>query len=1089
MAPPATTAPQAHPGDAPFPTFFGGGFECSTHRRGDGQRLDLLAATAHDRWAADDYYTLARQGLGWARDGLRWHRIERAVGRYDFASFLPRLRAARDTGVTAVWDLCHYGYPDDLDVWTPAFVERFARFARAAAEVVRAETDAVPLWCPVNEISYWSWAGGDVAHFNPHAHGRGFELKVQLARAALAAADAVRAVDPRARLLWAEPVIHVAPHPDRPEDAADAEGHRQAQFQAWDLIAGRIWPQIGGSEDVLDLVGVNYYDHNQWVHGGPHLAESDALYRPFRDILSEVAARYDRPLVVAETGTEGEARVPWLRMICREVAAARGDGAPVEGVCWYPVIDYPGWDDDRRCTAGLLGYADAAGNRPLFAPLAAELHRQQAHFQAPRSEREATSDPVGARGMRDARPAVCLYTESPEPSGVGTHMLALAARLRERYRLSFVCPPTGGGTALLGQAADLDLAILALDEPGVLEPFLACHPAGLVHVHAGIGWEGHEGARLARAAGARVLRTEHLPYLLTDPAQQASYCDGLGDVDRVLCVSDGVRQSFEAAGVAPERLVVVRNGIAEPTAVAEAEPGFRASLDLPVDSRLVLTVGRFTHQKGYDVLLNAVPAVLDHVPGARFLWVGDGGLQGELTAEVERRGLAGAVRLLGRRADVPALMAAADVLVLPSRFEGLPLVVLEAFASGLPVVATRVVGTEEAVCDSETGWLVVPEDPAALTAAVLEALCDTAEAARRARAARADFDARWTADRMAADTARLYDELLTPSLTPDFMTRIGFIGGGGIARRHLHVLRDFDDVELVAVADPACADETAADFGLTSYPEHEAMLGAEGLDAVCICIPPFAHGSAERACLERGLPFFAEKPLALDLGAAEEIGRAVEAAGLVTAVGYHWRYMSHVALARERLEETPARLALGYWLGDTPPPAWWHRQDGSGGQMVEQTTHLFDLARYLVGEARTVCAAGGRSARAAFPDLDVHDATAALVTFESGAVGTFASTCLLGWTHRVGLHLFGPALAVEIGEHDLVVDIGEGRPVTPAEADPVVLEDRDFVDAVQGKPNRIRVPYAEALKTHRLVLAAQRAVETGEVVEIEAAHV
>lgn len=322
------------------------------------------------------------------------------------------------------------------------------------------------------------------------------------------------------------------------------------------------------------------------------------------------------------------------------------------------------------------------------------------------------------------------------------------------------------------------------------------------------------------------------------------------------------------------------------------------------------------------------------------------------------------------------------------------------------------------------------------------------------------------------------------------MTRIGFIGGGGIAHRHLHVLKDFNDVELVAVADPARADETAQTFGMTPYGSFEQMLDEADLDAAYVCVPPFAHGPMERALAERGVPFFCEKPLALDLETAENVARQVEEAGLVTAVGYHWRYMSHVEEAKHLLDERPPRLALGYWLGDTPPPAWWHRSDGSGGQMVEQTTHLFDLARHLVGEVKSVTAVGGNASRDAFPDLDIHDATAATVTFRSGAVGTFASTCLLNWTHRVGLHLFGEGLAVEVGEHEVMIDVGQGRPVTPAHLDPVVVEDRDFVDAVQGKENRVRVPYAEALKTHRLTLAAQQALESGTTITLDQpAHV
>ena len=358
-----------------------GGFECSSHRRPDGVRVDVLASSGHDRAAEADYRQLAAHGVRTVRDGLRWPLVETAPGRYDWSSWLPQLRAGRRTGTQVVWDLCHYGVPDGLDMWRPAFVERFAAFARAAATVLASETDAVPWWCPVNEISFWSWAGGDAGFFPPFARGRGFELKVQLARAALAAADAVRDVDPRARLLWAEPAIHVACDPGRPGDAPHAEGHRLAQFQAWDLVAGRLWPQVGGDERVLDVVGVNYYPTNQWVHGGLPIERGHPQYRPLRAILAEVDRRYGRPVVVAETGTEGAARAGWLRYVAGEVRAARRAGADVRGLCWYPVADHPGWDDDRPCPNGLLGFVGADGTRPVHVPLARELGRQQRLFE------------------------------------------------------------------------------------------------------------------------------------------------------------------------------------------------------------------------------------------------------------------------------------------------------------------------------------------------------------------------------------------------------------------------------------------------------------------------------------------------------------------------------------------------------------------------------------------------------------------------------------------------------------------------------------------------------------------------------------
>ena len=300
--------------------------------------------------------------------------------------------------------------------------------------------------------------------------------------------------------------------------------------------------------------------------------------------------------------------------------------------------------------------------------------------------------------------------------------------------------------------------------------------------------------------------------------------------------------------------------------------------------------------------------------------------------------------------------------------------------------------------------------------------------------------------------------------------RVGFIGAGGIAGRHLGNLMGFDDVKVTALADPAedRAREAAERCGGKAYSDYGAMLDAEGVDAVYICVPPFAHGAPELDCIERGIPFFVEKPLAVTLETAEQIARGVEEKGLVTAVGYHWRYLDTTERAQEMLSRNPARLALGYWLDSTPPPPWWRKEEQSGGQMVEQTTHVFDLARVLVGEAASVYAVGAKFDRPDFPDSDVFDVTAATLRFENGAVGNIASTCILRWPHRIGLHLFAEGMAIELHEHDMMVDVGRGRPIEQAQGDPFIREDRDFIDAVQGKSNKIRSPYAEALKTHRL---------------------
>jgi hypothetical protein len=365
-----------------FRSFMLGGFECATHRLRNGRRLDVIASSRHDSFAAADYRRLAALGVLAARDGLRWTRAETRPGRYDFSCDVPLVRAARDAGVQVVWDLFHYGWPDDVDIWTPQFVTRFARFARAAAQLIRDETDDVPMYAPVNEISFLGWGGGDVAWLNPFAHARGFELKCQLARAAVEAIEAIWDVDPRARIVHPDPVIHIVPDPARPDDAGPAEGHRSAMYQAWDMLAGRLWPQLGGDPKYLDVVGVNYYNDNQWIHGGPRIHRDHELYRPFHDILREVHERYGRPMLIAETGIEGDARPDWLRFIGREVRAAIRAGVPIEGICLYPIVNHPGWDDDRHCHNGLWDYADDRGEREAYGPLSEEIVRQQRLFAA-----------------------------------------------------------------------------------------------------------------------------------------------------------------------------------------------------------------------------------------------------------------------------------------------------------------------------------------------------------------------------------------------------------------------------------------------------------------------------------------------------------------------------------------------------------------------------------------------------------------------------------------------------------------------------------------------------------------------------------
>jgi hypothetical protein len=386
---------EAIPREPIFRSFFAGGFECSTHRLRNGNRLDLVAATQHEKFALKDYQRFQKAGLRVAREGLRWHLVEQNRGQYNFATALPIVRAARATGTQVVWDLCHFGWPDHLDIFKPDFISALGDYAAAFAKWLERETDEPGFFVPVNEISFFSWAAGDEGSIFPFATGRGFELKTHLVRAAIRAMDAIWSMMPNARFVHVDPVINVIAALSRPEDRPDAEAYRISQFQAWDMICGRLWPELGGQEKYLDIVGANFYPHNQWFYNlkgfrrirrFTPISRRHPSYRPFRQMLAELYDRYHRPIFIAETGAENRLRAGWLRYVCQETHAAITSGVPVHGMCLYPILNHPGWLDNRHCYNALWDYPDPHGHRPIYEPLAHELKQWQKIFENENSE-------------------------------------------------------------------------------------------------------------------------------------------------------------------------------------------------------------------------------------------------------------------------------------------------------------------------------------------------------------------------------------------------------------------------------------------------------------------------------------------------------------------------------------------------------------------------------------------------------------------------------------------------------------------------------------------------------------------------------
>ena len=447
---------------------------------------------------------------------------------------------------------------------------------------------------------------------------------------------------------------------------------------------------------------------------------------------------------------------------------------------------------------------------------------------------------------------ICLATDSLEPSGVGQHMVMLGAGLSEAVDIVVACPDSAGGSALLDRAAEAGLGIRKLpDDPIAVVDWLRRHKFAALHIHAGIGWEGHDLAAAGRAANVpTIVRTEHLPDLITDAAQRGQYRAGIALVDRVICVSEASAASHRAAG-APDP-VTIRNGITVRPG-QRSRASIRSELGIRNDQPLVLTAARFTAQKDHATLVAAVPSVLARNPETCFVLAGDGPLLEDVRHAAAELGVGPAIRMLGHRSDVPDLLGAADLFVLPSRFEGLPLAVLEAMAAGVPVVATRIGGTEEAVLDGTTGQLVRPGDPAELAAAISAALGDRDASARRGLAGRHRFLMEFTAKRMAASTLELYRSLGVAAESTNEVagmndaktgrTRLGFVGAGGIANRHLGVLESFDDVELAAFADPARERAVAAAerFGAKVYGDVDSRS-----NAVLPAVPTLPAAAADR---------------------------------------------------------------------------------------------------------------------------------------------------------------------------------------------------------------------------------------------------
>ena len=312
--------------------------------------------------------------------------------------------------------------------------------------------------------------------------------------------------------------------------------------------------------------------------------------------------------------------------------------------------------------------------------------------------------------------------------------------------------------------------------------------------------------------------------------------------------------------------------------------------------------------------------------------------------------------------------------------------------------------------------------------------------------------------------------------------RIGIIGTGWVAEKHLGALSQIDSAEVVAIAgrNQARARELAAPFGATIYERYLPMLERESLDAVFILLPPHLHGDVERACAEHVGAVLIEKPITLSLEAAQSINAHFKTAGTLVSVGYMNRYRASVQRARACLTQaTPGIMANGWWISEMPSPAWWRRMDQSGGQFVEQCTHLVDLSRYLMGEITEVSAYRTQGFMTEVADFSVDDAMVVNVRFASGALGSFSTGCFpVGGHDSIGISLNlstrEQRVVFESWDFTGKVYSGAGECTDlPAGDDPFVRQNQAFVDAIAAKDSSaILSDYDDAMQTLAVTLAA-----------------
>lgn len=339
------------------------GFECSTFLWKDRQRKNFIELTGHNRHFSQDCERVKDLGIATQREAIPWPFVDLGNGRYDWTETDRAADSLAACNITPIWDLFHYGLPDNCNPLDDDCRKRFVDYAVAAANRVIPRDDATPFFTPVNEITFFSGACTDMEWMYPFAKGKYPEMKRALCRMAIEAAKAIRREHPDARFVNVDPLIYEVPPPDRPDLADEAHEKTYVEaFEAWDILGGLKEPELGGSMEVLDIVGVNVYNFCQSQLNADQsrtvLGPQDPRRKPLSEMLKTAWDRYHRPLIIGETSGWQDHRAEWLKMTMQECLKAIDEGIDLQGVCLYPVVDIPDWNTGEWAKIGIFDIED-----------------------------------------------------------------------------------------------------------------------------------------------------------------------------------------------------------------------------------------------------------------------------------------------------------------------------------------------------------------------------------------------------------------------------------------------------------------------------------------------------------------------------------------------------------------------------------------------------------------------------------------------------------------------------------------------------------------------------------------------------------